>query len=201
MERSADDEWNRTACAKGLGPLGGPLHSRGVAGNRNLTGRIDVGWTDDLTLRGFLTRLRDDREVGAENGRHRSRSDRHGFLHVASATPNKSDRVRKCEGAGGDVRRVLAEAVASNECRRDALLGEHATRSNAGGYDRWLCSLGELQILLRTVPANCRERTSRIAGTRKRPVGLFERVARDGKSIGQGLAHADLLRSLTWKDE
>ena len=47
-------------------------------------------------------------------------ADRHRLLHVAAAAPDDAQRVGERERAGRDVRRVLAEAVAGDERRRDA---------------------------------------------------------------------------------
>jgi hypothetical protein len=58
-----------------------------------------------------------------------------------------------------------------------------------------------LKILLWTFPADCRERTSRIAGTSECRIGFVECLPGNREPIGQGLPHADLLRSLSWKDE
>ena len=45
-------------------------------------------------------------------------ADRHGLLHVAAAAMHRRQRVGERERAGGDVRRVLAEAVSGDERRR-----------------------------------------------------------------------------------
>ncbi len=49
--------------------------------------------------------------VEAENRRHRAGADRHGLLHVAAAIADDADGIGEREGAGGDVRGILAEAV------------------------------------------------------------------------------------------
>ena len=85
---------------------------------------------DDLALGGLGARLRDLVGVEPEDRGHRAFAGRHGLLHVAPAAPHQPQRVAEREGAGGDVRRVLAEAVAGDERRRAA----RATR--AGGTRR-----------------------------------------------------------------
>ena len=86
--------------------------------------------------------------IEAEDRRHRARADRHRLLHVAAAPPHDAQRVGERERAGGDVRRVLAEAVAGDERRRDAARREQPARRDADGEDRRLRVLGQRQLIL-----------------------------------------------------
>src|SRR5436190_1866611 len=81
------------------------------------------------------SRFLDLRGVEAENRRHRARADRHGFLHVAPSPADDAQRVAERKRPGGDVRRVLAEAVAGDERRRDAARRDQAARRRADRED------------------------------------------------------------------
>ncbi len=85
------------------------------------------------------------------------------------------------------------------------MCGEHAVRRNADRHNGRLRDLGELQIRFWPLPADGRQRaglqTVIYARGCECVVRFFERLPGNGESIGQGPAHADLLRSLSWKDE
>ena len=134
--------------------------------------------------------------VQAEDRGHRARADRHRLLHVAAAPPHDPQRVGERERAGGDVGRVLAEAVAGDERRADSPCDvEQPARGDADREDRRLRVLGQRQLILGPFEAQAAERLA------ERGVGLGERLAADRKRVGERLAHADLLRTLSGKDE
>jgi hypothetical protein len=83
----------------------------------------------------------------------------------------------------GDKGRLAAE-------RREQAIRRHARRQNSR-----LCVLGELEAIVGTLEAQTRQPLA------QRPVGLVESLAADGKRVGQGLAHSDLLRSLPGKEQ
>src|SRR5439155_23230887 len=95
--------------------------------------------------------------------------------------------------AGRHVGRVLAEAMAGDKRRREAALLEQAPGGGTDGQNRRLRVLGQRQLILRAFEDDPAERFP------ERRVRLFERPAANRKRIGQRLAHADFLRTLSWK--
>ena len=91
------------------------------------------------------------------------------------------------ESTGGDVRPVLAEAVAGEDVGLAAPRFEQPPGGDARREDRGLRDLGEHQPIRRPVEHHRAERQP------KRLVGLVEGLATDGKRLGQRLAHADRL--------
>ena len=86
-------------------------------GDDHLPGRVQVGRRHHLALRRLGARRGDRLGVEAEDRGHRAVADRHGLLHEAAARAHRAHRVGKVERAGGDVRAVLAQAVAGVEVR------------------------------------------------------------------------------------
>jgi hypothetical protein len=72
---------------------------------------------------------------------------------------------------------------------------EQTTRRDADGQDRRLRVLGQHEPVFGPFENEAAERLA------KRLVSLRERVTTDRKRVGQRLAHTDLLRPLSWKDE
>jgi hypothetical protein len=85
--------------------------------------------------------------------------------------------------------------VARNEARRHPLGSEHGACGYRNGKQRWLCVLGQLEVLFRTLKAESRDRKSQGF------IGFFEYAARFGDSIGKRLAHAGGLRALAGKEK
>ena len=135
--------------------------------------------------------------IEAENRRHRTRADRHGLLHVAPAPPYDAHGIGKRKRAGGDVGGVFAEAVAGDErdIRREPFGLEHAIRRDARGEDRRLRVFRQHQRVFGAVPDQAAQRFA------QRLVRFGKHLPRGRKSVGQRAAHADLLRSLSWKHE
>src|SRR5476649_1379646 len=114
---------------------------------------------------------------------------------IAPSPPHEAQRVAERERARRDVRGILAETVPRDERRR-----EPARRQESGGRgtdreDRRLRMLGQRQLILGAVEDDAAERLA------ERRVGLVERLAADRERVGQGAAHANLLRALSGKDE
>src|SRR6185295_5231741 len=89
---------------------------------------------------------------------------------------------------------------AGDECGPNALRFQHAAGRDARRQNRRLRRLREHEVGFGTFKAQRTER-SRPARLCKRGVCLVERASRLGIRCGEGLAHADLLRSLPWKHE
>ena len=195
VERRAHRQRHDAPGAERLGPLARARDRVARAGNHHLPGAVQVRRAHDLALGGLGARLRDLFGVEAEDRRHRAVADRHRLLHVAAAAPHDPQRVGEREGAGRDVGRVLAEAVAGDERGREPARREQAVGGDADRQDRRLRVLGQRQLVLGAVEEEAAQRLA------ERRVGLVERLAADRKRVGQRLAHADLLRSLSGKDE
>ena len=129
-------------------------------------------------------------------------ADRHRLLHVASAAAHDRDRVAKRERAGGDVRRVLAKAVSGDEGRARCRARQHAARRDAGGQDRRLRVLGQRQLILGPLEAERAQTTQMAARRRVKAASASSNVGAGlREALGERLPHADLLRSLSGKDE
>src|SRR5436190_3272796 len=131
MERRAHRERNHAPGPERPGALARALDGLRGACDHDLTGAVDVRGADDLALRGLFARARNRVGLEAQDRRHRSGADGHGFLHVLPAPPHHLHRVPELEGAGSDVGGVLAEAVAGDERRLDASCRKHTLRGDA----------------------------------------------------------------------
>src|SRR5262249_12135347 len=96
---------------------------------------------------------------------------------------------------GDDVGGIFAEAVTGDQRRRDAARLEQARSRHADGENRRLRVLGQHQFGVRPLEGDAAERLA------QGRVGLAEGGATDRKGVGERLPHADLLRSLSGKDE
>ena len=72
---------------------------------------------------------------------------------------------------------------------------EQAAGRDADRKDGGLRVLGQRELVVRAFEA---ERAQRLA---ERGIGFGKRLAADWKGVGERLAHADLLRALSRKDE
>ena len=121
MERRADRQRHDAPGAERLGALAGARHRVARAGNHDLPAAVQVRRADDLAV--APPRRTPARPASASRPRIAAIApvaDRHRLLHVAAAAPHDPQRVGERERAGGDVGRVLAEAVAGDERRRRA---------------------------------------------------------------------------------
>jgi len=126
MKWRAHRQWNRALGAERLRPLAGARDGRRGARDHNLSGAVQVRGTDDFALRRFFTRLVHARFIESDNRRHGAAAHRRRFLHVAAAIAHETNRVGKRECARGNVRRIFAEAVSRDKCRRQASLVQQA---------------------------------------------------------------------------
>src|SRR6185503_20782574 len=178
-----------------LAQLRRAVHRRRVAGDHDLSGRVDVRGRDDLALRGLAAGLLDGGKVQGQDGRHRALPDRNRLLHVLAAAANGHDGVAQRQDAGGDEGRIFAQAVAGHPLRLHPPRGQGARGRDARGQDRGLGVRGELELVLRSFEAQPRQ------GEAQGAVGLVEYGAALGYGVVEGPPHADLLRSLAREDE
>ena len=104
-------------------------------------------------------------------------------------------RVVQGQRAHRHQRRIFAQAVAGHPGRPHPLVEDGAEAGDAGGEDRGLGVGGELQVGLRTVPAQLRDPVA------EGVIGLVEGRLALRERLGQRAPHADLLRSLAREDE
>ena len=138
--------------------------------------------------------------VEAEQGRHRTGPDRYRLLHGKPAGAQQTRAVSNAEAAGRRQRGVFAKRVSGHEfgvpSDRETGLGlEYAQSGERDRHQRRLGVFGELQRLGRAVPD---DRGQPFA---KRRIDLVEHSPRRRKGLRQGLAHADDLGALPWKNE
>jgi hypothetical protein len=195
VERRAHRQRNDAFCAERLRPVGRARDGVARAGNHHLAASVEVGGRDNVALGGVGTRVRDLFGIEAEDGGHRAGAHRHRLLHVAAASAHERDGVPEGEGAGGNVRRVFAQAVAGDEGGTNPLRCEQIRGGDARGENGRLSVLGQHQPIFGTVEAQAAQRLA------ERGVGLGKRVATDGEDIGERLPHPDRLRALSREEK
>ena len=133
--------------------------------------------------------------IEAHDCRHRAGSDRHGLLHELPAAADHTQRVGEREGAGRHVGRVLAETMTGDKRGCEAARRQQPAGGDADGENRRLLILGQREPILGPFEADSAQRLA------QRVVRLGEGLAADRERLRQRLAHADFLRSLSWKNE
>jgi hypothetical protein len=101
-----------------LGDAARQCHGFDAAGDHHLAGSVVVRYPD-ITLGERAGRLHSV-IVHPEDRRHRARIDLGGVLHRRAALGDETEGILVVEGAGGDERRVLAEAVAGADAGLEA---------------------------------------------------------------------------------
>jgi hypothetical protein len=195
MKRGADRQRNHTFGAERLRALSGPPDRFRAARDHDLSWRVQVCGADHVPLRRLDAGLRDERGVQTKDRRHRAAADRDGLLHVPPSIADDAHGIGEGEGAGGNVRGILTEAVARNNRRLDAAARQQALDRNRHRQDRRLGILGERQGVIGAVEDRAAERHA------ERLVGFREGLATDRERGGERLAHADALRALPWEYE
>ena len=193
MERRGNGQHHGALGARLRSELDDALHRRGMAGNHGLFGRIQICGRNDFAAAGLLANFGDIRGTKAQNRGHRAFARRHRFLHVASALPNKLHGRRKFQRARGNQRGIFAQAVARHKIRFDAVLCEHTIGGHRNCQDCRLRIGGELQLFFGALKTHFGN------GKSQRGIGFVEHRARCRKIIGEFLAHAGILRSLSGK--
>ena len=87
----------------------------------------------------------------------------------------------KAHRPGGDVCRILAQAVAGHKTRLGDAALKNSQRRNRHGENRRLRDLGQPQLFFRTFKAHLRQFVA------QRLVGFFKRLPRDGIFLGRDL--------------
>ena len=176
--------------------------STAAAGDHRLLRRVVVGGSDDAALLlpgGLGACLLHQRRLEAENGGHRALAGRHCLLHEGAARADGAHCIGKAQGARRDQRRVLAQRMAGmegGELERPARLAhQRAVGRDADGEDGRLRVGGLAQLFFGAVGHHAQQ------AALERRVGLVERRAGLGVLAGERLAHADVLRALSGKDE
>jgi hypothetical protein len=176
-----------------LGETDRPLDRLAVAGNHDLPRRIEVDGFDHLSLRRFRACGHHGAVVSTHDRRHRALPRGHGLLHRLRAKAHQRQRIAKRERAGGDERRVFAEAV-SGEHRGHRTPGSlpRTQRRDAGGEHHRLRIGREVQCVRRSL---LDQRPQVFA----EHVGSFaKRIAHD-RMRGKAVHHSDGLRALPGK--
>ena len=118
MERRTHGQRHDALRAKRLRPLARARHGRRAPRDDDLSRRVQVRRAHDVARGGFVAGLRDLVARRARASPPSRRADGHRVLHVAAAPPHDAHGVGERQRAGGDVRRVFAEAVTGDECGR-----------------------------------------------------------------------------------
>src|SRR4029077_18776722 len=90
--------------------------------DHDLLWRINVSGLADLAMCGVLANRRDLLQIHAEDGRHCAYTDWDSFLHVLTAVADGTHGVGKADRRGGNVRRILTQAVSGDKARLQAFL-------------------------------------------------------------------------------
>jgi len=132
---------------------------------------------------------------------------------LVSATPlQDADRIGERERLRRHMRGVLAEAVPGDVVRPQAVRRQHSARRDADRHDRRLLDLRQPEVIFGAVENDLAQRAApgAPAGGVDRPRGRVRIEGRIGfvedracleVGVGERLAHADLLRSLSGKEK
>jgi len=139
----------------GLRSLGGPVVQSGLrAAHHDLAGAVEVGRPHAVAagrqLFDLLVRQPDD-------GGHAAGVRLGGAQHLLAAPPHQPQRVGERQRAGGDQRRVLANAVAEGGVEAQPGIGQDAEDADGVGQQRRLRHIGARQRLGRTHGADLLE--------------------------------------------
>ena len=110
-----------------------------------------------------------------------------GLEHELAPAAHQAGGVHIAQGPGGDVRAVLAQAVTRRRARRAEPVAHHGEHRGGMGQDGGLGVVGQGQLVLGAFPHQAGE------GGAQRFVDGRERIPGGRKSLGQVLAHSDLL--------
>ena len=130
-----------------------------------------------------------------EDGSHRAHTNRHRLLHILSAIAHGAHRIRKRQGAGRHVRRILPQAVSGDVGRDDRFGLKHAPRRDRHRQDRRLRDLRQLKFVFGTFEAELRKFVAESI------VGFVESFLRHRIQSSEFLAHANRLRTLSGKEK
>ena len=128
--------------------------------------------------------------------------------HLAAAGAHRLEGGLEGQGAGGDQRAVLAEAVAHDDVGGDAVGGEQPGEGDVGGQHGGLGDLGLQQLLLEpgdglgVGPVDEDEVGERLAQQRRHDPSASAKVsATIGSLLAQVFEHVDVLRALAGVEE
>ena len=170
-------EWNGADTGEAASPcarrapwpaLDRALDRLAMAGDHGLARSVVVGHGADLRRRRRAAAIsRDQLRVDAEEGRHGADADRHRLLHQLAAPAHQPHRVGEVESA----RRPPAPSTRRGCARRprrarSPVRLEHAVDGDRHGQHRRLRVGGELELGVRPLPAQPRQREAR---ARRRP--------------------------------
>jgi hypothetical protein len=195
MERCAHLQRNRTPRAERFRAIDRPRYSGRRSGDDDLTRGVEVRGTYDVTIGSFAAGPLHEFGLETKNCGHCTGTDGHGLLHVTASISQNAHGIAKVDGARRDMRGVLAQAVTRHHRGTTAPRLERAICRDTCGENRRLCVLRESEPIGWTVEDQSAEWLP------KRTISLVEHRLRFGKLFGEGFAHADGLRTLTWKKE
>jgi hypothetical protein len=146
-------------------------------------------------LRRFLTRGAHLVIRQAENRGHAALPDRYRFLHRLGPKTNQGYRILECNDTGGNQRRIFAETVSGNHCRRFAA-GRNpcAINRDSGSEHHRLRIGGEVQVFFRSFG-------NQFAEIEAHRIGCLGNRLPDHRVIGEPVQHPDGLRPLAGKNK
>jgi hypothetical protein len=193
MERRRHRQRQRALGALFLGQHAGALDARGGTGDHDLRRRIEIDGFDGLQRQLGLGLRADRLHVRvrqAQHDGHAALPDRHRFLHRLGTEAHQRQRVLQRERAGGDQRRVFAEAVAGDDVGLAAAGGQpRAVGRDRGGQHHRLGVGGQVQRFLRPFGDQFRH-------VQAQRLGRLGQRGRDGGVALEAGQHADGLRTL-----
>ena len=161
-----------------------------------MSGRVDVGDRHHLALRRFVADRARVVDARPDQRGHRALPHRHRLLHEAAAHPHDFRRLGRRQSADADDRAVFAEGVSGHQIAAGgSFFLENGVQRRRNGEDGRLRVLGQLELIVRPLEAECRERKA------ERGVDVIEDPPRRRISRGDVLPHPGVLASLPGEDE
>ena len=200
VERGADRQHDRPPGALRRGQRDRALDGLAMPADDDLSRAVVVRDGADLAVGRRLGDLARGLDVEAEQRRHRPDADRHRLLHRLAAALDEPGGIADRQRARRRQRRILAERMTGDiggvtPDVEAAVAFEHADDREARRQQRRLRVLGQHQLAFRTLEHQPRQML------RQRVVDFVEQIARRREGLGERLAHAGRLRSLSGKDE
>ncbi len=177
------------------------VDGRGLATDHRLVGAVDVGQGHIAVDAGqHLFHL-------GEGGHHCGHAAVIGHRNLVHLAPTRADHVQRVgerERAGGDQRRVFAQAVPDDHIRRDAIAVQQPRQRHVDRQHGWLGDRGILELFFRRIDAFlivvCGKNIAgqRLAEQRRHGcVGLDKGVGDDRIDVAQLAQHVGILRTLS----
>ena len=148
-----------------------------MAGSTGAPTSLEASWHTAIT----------DSSRHTKNGGHGALTRGHGLLHQLPAAAHGTGGGGELDRPGGDVSRVFSQRMSGKIISGGSSRGQNSQGRHGYGEDRGLGELRQAELLFGSVKAELRQVEA------KRIIRFLKSLARNGKSVGKGAAHADAL--------